>query len=518
MKRLNNSIFQGDPPPLDLSKFWNTPVEYPFKDEEQASPPANRTQLAIDRGYLPEREEGLSNQEYMDALSDNPKEKKPFDFFNFGLGMRRASAGLSWLSGIKERNRQNQYLQNQLSTLGQLDALPAEQPNPYNLYAKYGGKLSKFANGGQEDPKKKQQEKPRKPIIVTDKNDPRLRAYNDSLNLYNYSKLQQQLTKPLTYEKVPINATFEKDNYPRQKRLEDYKKQLLEALNNKVIKKEDYDLMIKNSENLSGVSKSTTDKALQKKGDDIIKNNPNFYWMNDENSPDLFHKKIKPVKSYTASSDKGARNWIFKEPTQPVVYQEEKKLEKPIPIYSKKSLLNFDTNGRPTPDAPPEFQVAQFDNTKPTKYSFSYPTGKYNEQKTIYFPDAGSWKQFIGNQKLINSDEGKDYGSATGYMQMGGFPFNGPIRKMKNVIINNYGNQPMLQSSMDNLTAMIGTENPDFMSMLQGMRSMKKGGLTPNKAREILHDGTAQGHALTDKQRRFFGAKSKGHTNFRGRK
>ena len=162
MRRLNNSIFQGDPPKLDMSQFWNKPADYPFEEEEQPSPPANRTQLAIDRGYLPEREEGLSNQEYMDALAENPKEKKPFDFFNFGLGMRRASAGASWLSGIKERNRQNQYLQNQLSTLGQLDALPAEQPNPYNLYAKYGGKLSKFAKGGTlrkfqtggEDPKK----------------------------------------------------------------------------------------------------------------------------------------------------------------------------------------------------------------------------------------------------------------------------------------------------------------------------------------------------------------------------
>lgn len=152
------------------------------------------------------------------------------------------------------------------------------------------------------------------------------------------------------------------------------------------------------------------------------------------------------------------------------------------------------------------------------------------------------------------------YGGNLKNYQMGGMPFNGSIRKMKNVTINNYGNQPMLQSPMDDLTSMIGAENPDFMSMLQGMRSMKygglqhhnyfgppfsngaemkmrdedkidvkvahsvmsklfrgfkKGGLTPNKAREILHDGTAQGHPLTDKQRRFFGAKSKGHTNYR---
>lgn len=53
--------------------------------------------------------------------------------------------------------------------------------------------------------------------------------------------------------------------------------------------------------------------------------------------------------------------------------------------------------------------------------------------------------------------------------------------------------------------------------MSKMLRGFKKGGLTPNKAREILHDGTAQGHPLTDKQRRFFGAKSKGHTNYRGK-
>ena len=50
-----------------------------------------------------------------------------------------------------------------------------------------------------------------------------------------------------------------------------------------------------------------------------------------------------------------------------------------------------------------------------------------------------------------------------------------------------------------------------------GGKIMKKGGITPNKARKILHDGTAQGHPLTDKQRRFFGAMSKGHTNYRGK-
>jgi hypothetical protein len=45
----------------------------------------------------------------------------------------------------------------------------------------------------------------------------------------------------------------------------------------------------------------------------------------------------------------------------------------------------------------------------------------------------------------------------------------------------------------------------------------KAGGLTPNKARQILHDKEIHGKPLTDKQRRYFGAMSKGHTNFRGK-
>jgi len=74
-----------------------------------------------------------------------------------GLGKRMlstATTGLQWLSGIVERNRQNQYQQNQLSSLGQLDPLPISnfQPTAYNLYARYGGKLSKYQRGGKSLP------------------------------------------------------------------------------------------------------------------------------------------------------------------------------------------------------------------------------------------------------------------------------------------------------------------------------------------------------------------------------
>lgn len=63
-----------------------------------------------------------------------------------------AQNGLSWLSNLMDRKRQNQYMRNQLSTLGQMNAMPVEdfQPNPYNLYSKYGGSIKKYQKGGEE--------------------------------------------------------------------------------------------------------------------------------------------------------------------------------------------------------------------------------------------------------------------------------------------------------------------------------------------------------------------------------
>lgn len=67
----------------------------------------------------------------------------------------------------------------------------------------------------------------------------------------------------------------------------------------------------------------------------------------------------------------------------------------------------------------------------------------------------------------------------------------------------NFGNQ---------LIMVPGAEYQFPGDMVHEVPLKKKGGLTPNKAREILHDKSVHGHPLTDKQRRFFGAKSKGNT------
>lgn len=104
-----------------------------------------------------------SLKKYDQSLNPNGsiKSKKIDPYF----WLRGATTGLSWLSGMVERNRQDDYARQQYNLLGQLDPIPVEnfQPVNYNPYAQQGGT----------------------PIYTTDKNDPRLRAYNDSLTVYN---------------------------------------------------------------------------------------------------------------------------------------------------------------------------------------------------------------------------------------------------------------------------------------------------------------------------------------------
>jgi hypothetical protein len=100
----------------------------------------------------PIQEEGESSPYNIDPIRqknngdwriDNNKKVDPFQL---GLGLQGVTTGLSWLSGIMDRRRQNRYLRGNLSTLGRIESQPVDnfQPNPYNLYAKLGGNIKKY--------------------------------------------------------------------------------------------------------------------------------------------------------------------------------------------------------------------------------------------------------------------------------------------------------------------------------------------------------------------------------------
>jgi hypothetical protein len=84
------------------------------------------------------------------AAEDSATQRKRKSLQSLGIGIQGASDVLSEISGRIARNRQNQYMYNQLSTLGQMNAMPVEdyQPNPFRLYSQYGGSIKKYQKGG----------------------------------------------------------------------------------------------------------------------------------------------------------------------------------------------------------------------------------------------------------------------------------------------------------------------------------------------------------------------------------
>lgn len=121
-------------------------------------------------------------------------------------------AGFGLLKGNAEKNK----AQSELNTSA-LNSLVADRNRlvPGTLQGNHG---AEYANGGQMvDPPVK-----RKPIIVTNPNDPRLKAYSDSLNIYNATKGNINKYKnlsPVEWEKVfdraPINQPSSFNAYVR---------------------------------------------------------------------------------------------------------------------------------------------------------------------------------------------------------------------------------------------------------------------------------------------------------------
>lgn len=70
-----------------------------------------------------------------------------------GIGMQGLRTGLGYLAGAVERGRQNKYDYFQQTALGMMNPMPATdfQPNPYSLYAKYGGSLKQYMHGGNKE-------------------------------------------------------------------------------------------------------------------------------------------------------------------------------------------------------------------------------------------------------------------------------------------------------------------------------------------------------------------------------
>lgn len=74
---------------------------------------------------------------------EEKKQRKKFDPF---FWLRGATTALGWLGNKRRNNEQNQYMQQQYSSLAQNDPINTNdyQPNKFSMYAKYGGSLRKY--------------------------------------------------------------------------------------------------------------------------------------------------------------------------------------------------------------------------------------------------------------------------------------------------------------------------------------------------------------------------------------
>lgn len=198
---------------------------------------------------------------------------------------------------------------------------------------------------GKEQTKMKHGGKIKNPIYTTDKNDPRLQMYNDSLNLYNAYKFQKsisekkdsdysefydnlhkyQKTSPDSFKKEKNKKIF--NSYEEYKKAyEDFDKFTQNSKWTDLIKKEPYKSKFAWTEEAARFKNTEDFKKLGIDGDykkikyyESLKfSNPKDVEIGRYSSADLIHDKIKPIGSYWGG--KGF-NPIYKKPVQPYIYQ-----------------------------------------------------------------------------------------------------------------------------------------------------------------------------------------------------
>lgn len=283
----------------------------------------------------------------------------------------------------------------------------------------------------------------RKPIYTSDTNDPRIKAYNDSLKLYN---------KSLEYTK----GFKDIHNVDSKMGIENYIKSGQDDLGNKVhptikpvglkrstrpsddedvityfYKKPVQPIQYKESEPLTRYTIDPYDPRISDYNNklSLYRNDKNIYEKETGLSYDeLLKSQGDSNVTYTES---GKAIHFNRKPSEQFVYKDIK----PSNVQEVRAY-NSDIN----------IQVPSYKPTdlsqKPTKYSATYRDG--NQQKTIYFKDKNTWKSFLDTGALSNVDtsETENRASATGYRSL---QFGGELRPETNEIkefYNQYGNSP----------------------------------------------------------------------------
>ena len=508
-------------------------IDRPLPDAETPSVQMSPFQELISKGVIeaPQGWEGTA-QQYYDHVNTPQKKDKIKDLQRLGIGLQGARTGLSWLAGAVERNRQNQFDMTQQTALGMMNPMQVDdfQPNPYNLYMMKGGKLTnivkdynKWSNdakmdfgSGDDDKGMMQKGGSRKPTKLN--TDVSLTDYMRSVGInssfetrsYLFDEMFKEPYKGTAEQNIYILNKFKSGEIPvgEVQRLlhEEGEKAYFELPKNDEMQKGGRAPIYTNDLNdprLRAYQDSLNAYKTWKKLDEMDATIPNWPDGLDLIRANNDFSGEKAAKApYEIEYNNGIKMGYYRhsKPVQPYKYVKEEQPPKFKPIINP-PFQGKDMSTGPNPQVTaPNLQRADWDMSKPSNWSITSPTGPYNEQETINLPDEATWRAALEGYKNISTQQMDGKGTATGdkKMKKGGYEIDRMlvVRKLLPELLN---------------LGRLGTRK------YRG-HGMKKGGtLSPNKAREILHDGTAHGKPLTDKQRKFFGAKSKGHTNYRGK-
>jgi hypothetical protein len=172
--------------------------------------------------------------------------------------------------------------------------------------------------GGPGGRLKKEEEK--NTLYVSNPNDKRLQAYKDSSALYNYSELQSKIEgktpAPQYWGPNSRSGNYSKITPSLEDRIKNYKSDWEDA-------ERTGHSLIPRYKNLSNYTQKQ--EELFKTTKKLVDTNKNIGYNNNLSSPDISHKKIKPVGYYTGTGI----NDIYKKPEREVVYREPPPKPKP---------------------------------------------------------------------------------------------------------------------------------------------------------------------------------------------
>lgn len=321
------------------------------------------------------------------------------------------------------------------------------------------------------------------PLYVSDRNDPRLKLYSDSLSLYNQSlktkNLKDSRSKEVTKEQYDKNRDweeskpywlFDEDQYRKDKkanRVKDFDSYMYDSRNidskdkfnrnvlknfkNVQVEKKQPDGTIKiyhtefdgellNDYTLfdpvTGTSKFIVDGSLLSIDNPNIKPIKTTYYSYEQPMTESEFRTSKETSEFInnrlKSRSKSSKNYnnysyglftndIYKKPVQQVIY---KKSIQPVEYRKPAELATLNYSRDRNIDVPNIQMTAPRLEQKQTSYMYSYPTFDDRKQNVLYFPDEQSFKKFTDERGYLNRQISPGQGQATGYLnyRYGGIP------------------------------------------------------------------------------------------------